>query len=326
LPAPALRRPAPASRHRAGARPSPVGTALRRGDLGPRPRVDRLDRLAPEGTAGRSRPVDPVHHPRDGHGAAGRGLRGEARARAHRRVRNHRGTAPRSALGSRALAAPRAGSRTGGARRIVLAARLLLRVGSGRLARADVRTTGESRAAAGGIHRDRQRRDRGQREHRSLRCGCRAHPGGRGGTGSGRARRRTRRARRGYGRRRARNRLPGACRVSLAVAAPVLLGQVHLGNEVPLDQIPALVFPALGDTLIMVGIVMAIVVALGIPLGALIHNLGPDGLVEDRPLHTVLSWVVSVGRSLPFLILMAAIVPFTRFITGTNIGIPAAVV
>lgn len=114
--------------------------------------------------------------------------------------------------------------------------------------------------------------------------------------------------------------------MSLAVAAPVLLGQVRLGNEVPLDQIPALVFPALGDTLIMVGIVMAIVVALGIPLGALIHNLGPDGLVENRPLHTVLSWVVSVGRSLPFLILMAAIVPFTRFITGTNIGIPAAVV
>ena len=96
--------------------------------------------------------------------------------------------------------------------------------------------------------------------------------------------------------------------------------------DTPLGEIPALLLPALGDTLIMVGIVMAIVVLVGIPLGALVHNLAPGGLFENRVPHTVLSWVISVGRSLPFLILMAAIVPFTRFLTGTNIGIPAAVV
>ena len=96
--------------------------------------------------------------------------------------------------------------------------------------------------------------------------------------------------------------------------------------SIPLGDIPALVFPALGDTLVMVGIVMAIVVVVGIPLGSIVHNLAPGGLFESRVPHTVLGWVVSIGRSLPFLILMAAIVPFTRFITGTNIGIPAAVV
>ena len=95
---------------------------------------------------------------------------------------------------------------------------------------------------------------------------------------------------------------------------------------VPLDEIPALVIPALGDTLLMVGIVMVIVVFVGIPLGSLVHNLAPGGLFENRIAHAVLGSVVSVGRSLPFLILMAAIVPFTRFITGTNIGIAAAVV
>lgn len=95
---------------------------------------------------------------------------------------------------------------------------------------------------------------------------------------------------------------------------------------VPLDEIPALIIPALGDTLVMVGIVMAIVVLVGIPLGSLVHNLAPGGLFENRAAHAVLGSVVSVGRSLPFLILMAAIVPFTRFITGTNIGIAAAVV
>ena len=95
---------------------------------------------------------------------------------------------------------------------------------------------------------------------------------------------------------------------------------------VPLDEIPALIIPALGDTLVMVGIVMAIVVLVGIPLGALVHNLAPGGLFENRTAHAVIGSVVSVGRSLPFLILMAAIVPFTRFVTGTNIGIAAAVV
>lgn len=98
------------------------------------------------------------------------------------------------------------------------------------------------------------------------------------------------------------------------------------GNKVPVDELPALLLPAFGDTLIMVGIVMTIVVVVGIPLGATLFNLSPGGLFENRALHTPLSWVISIGRSLPFLILMAAIVPFTRWITGTNIGIAAAVV
>jgi D-methionine transport system permease protein len=102
--------------------------------------------------------------------------------------------------------------------------------------------------------------------------------------------------------------------------------QTGSSNAVPIGDIPALVFPALGETLIMVGITMTIVVLIGIPLGALIHNLARGGLFENRAAHSVLSWIVSVGRSLPFLILMASIIPFTRLITGTNIGIPAAVV
>ena len=101
---------------------------------------------------------------------------------------------------------------------------------------------------------------------------------------------------------------------------------IRLNLTVPLGDIPALLLPALGDTLIMVGIVMAIVVLVGVPLGALVHNLAPGGLFERRVPYSVLSWAVSIGRSLPFLILMASIVPFTRLLTGTNIGIAAAVV
>lgn len=96
--------------------------------------------------------------------------------------------------------------------------------------------------------------------------------------------------------------------------------------KVPLGDLPGLLLPALLDTVIMVGIVMAIVVAVGVPFGALLHNLAPGGLYENPALHTPLAWIINIGRSLPFLILMAAIVPFTRLITGTNIGIAAAVV
>lgn len=97
-------------------------------------------------------------------------------------------------------------------------------------------------------------------------------------------------------------------------------------NDVPLAELPALLLPAMGETLIMVGIVMVIVVAVGTPLALVLHNLAPGGLLERPALYQTLSWIVSIGRSLPFLILMAAILPFTRFVTGTNIGIAAAVV
>jgi D-methionine transport system permease protein len=96
--------------------------------------------------------------------------------------------------------------------------------------------------------------------------------------------------------------------------------------DVPLADLPALLLPAYGETVTMVGIVMVVVLVVGTPLGVLLHNVAPGGLYERPALHAVLSWIISIGRSLPFLILMAAIVPFTRFITGTNIGIAAAVV
>jgi len=114
--------------------------------------------------------------------------------------------------------------------------------------------------------------------------------------------------------------------MSYSFTSLVTVGFHSAVNDVPFDKIPALVFPALGETLIMVGIVMVVVVLVGIPLGALVHNLAPGGLIENKGAHTTVSWIVSIGRSLPFLILMASIMPFTRLITGTNIGIAAAVV
>ncbi|NLU76236.1 ABC transporter permease [Streptomyces sp. HNM0575] len=94
----------------------------------------------------------------------------------------------------------------------------------------------------------------------------------------------------------------------------------------PLNELWPLLFPAIGETLQMVGVVMFVVVLAGTPLGVLLHNTAPSGLLPRPTLHAVLSWAVSLGRSLPFVILMAAIIPLTRLVAGTTIGVAAAIV
>jgi len=94
----------------------------------------------------------------------------------------------------------------------------------------------------------------------------------------------------------------------------------------PWPDVPALLFPAYGQTWIMVAVAMLLVVLLGLPLGVLLHNTAPGGLFPRRRLYAVLSTIVNIGRSLPFLVLMTAIIPFTKLITGTTIGIAAAIV
>lgn len=82
----------------------------------------------------------------------------------------------------------------------------------------------------------------------------------------------------------------------------------------------------MGQTALMVGIVMLIVVLIGTPLGVILHNSGPTGLFPRSRLHVLLSWTANLGRSLPFLVLMAAVIPFTKLLVGTTLGIQAAIV
>jgi ABC-type methionine transport system permease subunit len=94
----------------------------------------------------------------------------------------------------------------------------------------------------------------------------------------------------------------------------------------PWSGVPGLVFPAFGQTAEMVGIVMSIVVTLGGPLGLLIFNTSPRGLAPHPRVNAAVSWIANLGRSLPFLVLMAAIIPFTQLIVGTTIGLKAAII
>lgn len=94
----------------------------------------------------------------------------------------------------------------------------------------------------------------------------------------------------------------------------------------PWPEVPDLLLPALGETARMVLVVMAIVVLLGGPLGLLIFNTSPLGLTPHRAVHVSISWVANLGRSLPFLVLMAAIIPVTKLVFGTTIGFKAAII
>lgn len=64
---------------------------------------------------------------------------------------------------------------------------------------------------------------------------------------------------------------------------------------------------------------------LGIPLGVLLVITQPHGIWPHRSLNAVMGWIVNIGRSIPFIILLVALIPFTRFVMGIAIG-PRAVV
>lgn len=93
----------------------------------------------------------------------------------------------------------------------------------------------------------------------------------------------------------------------------------------PWNEVPDMLWPALLETARLVGLVMTIVVLLGGPLGLLIFNTSPLGLAPNKPVHVSISWIANLGRSLPFLVLMAAIIPATKFVFGTTIGFKAAI-
>lgn len=83
---------------------------------------------------------------------------------------------------------------------------------------------------------------------------------------------------------------------------------------------------SLWETLLMVGISGLAGAAIGIPLGVLLRLTDRGGVLAHPLLNKVVGGIVNAVRSTPFIILLVAIIPFTRFITGSSIGTAAAVV
>lgn len=83
---------------------------------------------------------------------------------------------------------------------------------------------------------------------------------------------------------------------------------------------------SLGETGWMVGWSFLIVVALGVAVGVLLRLWAPDGLTPNAWLYAGAGAVVNIARSLPFLILIIALIGFTRWVVGTALGPTAAIV
>jgi len=81
---------------------------------------------------------------------------------------------------------------------------------------------------------------------------------------------------------------------------------------------------ATGETLYMVLASTFFAVLLGLPLGTLLFS---SGKITPNPiLHRMIAGLINMSRSIPFIILLVAIIPFTRLLVGTSIGIHAAMV
>ncbi len=85
-------------------------------------------------------------------------------------------------------------------------------------------------------------------------------------------------------------------------------------------------FSALNETLYMVSVGLIISVFIGLPIGVIVVITRENGILENKIIFNILNVVINIFRSIPFIILLVAITPFTRFIVGTSIGTTAAIV
>ena len=91
-------------------------------------------------------------------------------------------------------------------------------------------------------------------------------------------------------------------------------------------EILPLLSKALGETIYMVVVSMAIASAIGVPLGVLLHTTAKGQILENVVINQTVGSIVNALRSIPFIILMVAIIPFTRLLVGSAIGTTAAIV
>lgn len=86
------------------------------------------------------------------------------------------------------------------------------------------------------------------------------------------------------------------------------------------------IIEALWETVVMVSFSLLFSIVIGLPLGILLVITRKGHLWENKQLFNLLNAIVNIFRSIPFIILMVAVIPFTRLIVGTSIGTAAAIV
>lgn len=100
------------------------------------------------------------------------------------------------------------------------------------------------------------------------------------------------------------------------------------------DQLLQVLLVATGQTLYMVGVALLATIVIGLPLGVVLVGTERGRFLEAPfgsrglgvAINRTLDFIVNLGRSVPFIILMVALIPFTRVVVGTFIGPTAAIV
>ncbi|MGL5001201.1 MAG: methionine ABC transporter permease [Cetobacterium sp.] len=83
---------------------------------------------------------------------------------------------------------------------------------------------------------------------------------------------------------------------------------------------------AIGETLVMVSVAGIISTMIGLLMGIVLVVTKKDGILENRLINNILGKFINIFRSIPFVILLAALIPVTRFFMGTTIGLKGAIV
>ena len=86
-----------------------------------------------------------------------------------------------------------------------------------------------------------------------------------------------------------------------------------------------LLLVGLRDTLVMTFVSTFFAYVIGLPLGVLVNITQPHGIWPKKWVNRILGWIINVGRSLPFIILMIAVMGFTKLLVGTKIGVRGAI-
>lgn len=92
------------------------------------------------------------------------------------------------------------------------------------------------------------------------------------------------------------------------------------------EAVVNLILQGVWETLYMTLVSTIIAYVFGIPLGVILYITGENGIRRNRVVNLIVGVIVNILRSVPFLILLVAIIPFTRFVVGTTIGSTATIV
>ena len=93
-----------------------------------------------------------------------------------------------------------------------------------------------------------------------------------------------------------------------------------------MDEFGELLALGCWESFLMTALSCMFAYVIGLPLGTWFHMTKDNGLAPNKAVNTVLGWVINIGRSIPFIILLVAIIPFTRLVVGTSLGVQGAIV